>query len=506
MDIASLFQPETLIQPIHENLAHRSVTSLTSDSRTVEPGSLFFCINGSKLDGRLFIDDALKRGASAVVCEATGDAPADGARIYVKDIRRAVSEAATTFYGKPSERLKNLAITGTSGKTSVAWMLSHALSYLDTPTILGGTLGFTLLAGQNSPAQNLKELSNTTMDPIFVHGLLADGLKRGAHASVFEATSQGVVQSRMRHVAWDGAIFTNLSRDHLDLHGSMERYEAAKRELFISDLTSSPKTGKFAIFNGDDGAGKRIGYELKATHPEIQVLFVSLMGEEGADYLIQNLECSTDGLSFTLAGPKGELTIRSRLTGTHNAYNIACSAVALLQFGYPISDIAKVIPNLPSVPGRLEPVRGANRTVYVDYAHKPDALEKVLTFLKPVCKGRLISVIGCGGDRDKGKRPVMGAISRQFADVTVLTSDNPRTEDPLEIIQQIRDGIGATEGYQLLVEPDRRKAIQAALEIAAPDDIILLAGKGHEPYQEIQGVKHPFSDVLVVKELMRRFE
>jgi UDP-N-acetylmuramoyl-L-alanyl-D-glutamate--2,6-diaminopimelate ligase len=224
------------------------------------------------------------------------------------------------------------------------------------------------------------------------------------------------------------------------------------------------------------------------------------------DFLLADLQCTTGGLSFLLKGTDCEISICSPLVGIHNAYNLACAGLALLKLGYSPEEISSTLTHTPPVPGRLEPVIRSNRTVYVDYAHKPDALEKVLAFLKPLCKGRLISVIGCGGDRDTGKRPVMGEISRRLADVTVVTSDNPRTEDPHEIIRQVVTGIKGLENYPLVVEADRRAAIRAAIHMAKPEDIILIAGKGHEPYQEINGVKHPFHDVQVVEEILDGLE
>lgn len=506
MKISALLCASDLANEALTDLLDLPITGITTDSREVTPGTLFFCVLGAKFDARVFIDDAFKNGAVAVVCDTKLLKQPSGPVLQVKDVRRALSAAASRFYGEPSKSLRNIAITGTSGKTSVAWILSHSLRALGNKTFIGGTLGFKLLKDEDDSSPKLKELSNTTMDPISVHRFLADAVRDGAQASVFEATSQGIVQSRMRDVAWDGAIFTNLSRDHLDLHGTMEKYEAAKRELFVTDLLLSPKKNKFAIFNFDDPAGRRIGCEVKVTHPEISVVSVSASPELSPDFLLTDAECGTTGLTFRLKGTGCEIAITSPLVGIHNAYNLACAGLALLKLGYSREHISETLTHTPPVPGRLEPIIRANRCVYVDYAHKPGALEKVLAFLKPICKGRLISLIGCGGDRDVGKRPIMGEISRRLADVTVVTSDNPRSEDPDEIIRQIVAGIKGLENYPLVVEADRRAAIRAAIHMATPEDVILVAGKGHEPYQEIRGVKHPFHDVQVVEEILAELE
>ncbi len=494
-----------LSQLLHDKdyrIAHDpEITNITSDSREVKEGSLFFCIQGAKVDARTFINDSFAKGAAAVIHEGELLEPPQGPAIQVKDVRRALSFAAAAFHGEPSKALRNIAITGTSGKTSVAWILSHALHALGCRTFLGGTLGYTLLRDHTEPAQGIKELANTSIEPIAVHRFLADALSSGAQASVFEATSQGIVQSRMRDVAWDGAIFTNLTRDHLDLHGSMEQYEAAKRELFTSDLVNSRKPNKFAIFNFDDDAGCRIAHELKTHHPEIRVLSFSTKPGSKIDFHISDLRADARSLAFCLAGKGQEIHLSSSFIGTHNACNISCAAIALLASGYEAATITKVINNVLPVPGRLEPAHAHGHTIFIDYAHKPDALEKVLRFLRPLCEGRLISVFGCGGDRDKGKRPIMGKVAQELSDICVITSDNPRNEDPRIIIDDILAGIEDRASSRVIVEGDRRAAIGKAIEIAHPNDVILIAGKGHEPYQEIHGIKYPFHDGSVAREL-----
>jgi UDP-N-acetylmuramoyl-L-alanyl-D-glutamate--2,6-diaminopimelate ligase len=481
----------------------REIQSITADSREVKPGALFFAVSGAQVDARKFIADALKRGAAAVVYSGELPEAVDGVCIPVTDVRRALSYAAHVYFGRPSLVTKNVAITGTSGKTSVAWITSHALHFLGTRTFLGGTLGFQLLEGEESPAGALKEMGNTTIDPISVQKFLVGAVRDGAQAAVFEATSQGVVHRRMRDVAWDVAVFTNLTRDHLDLHGTMEAYEAAKLELFTTDLESSPKANRIAVINVDDAAGERFARELQRNHLTIKVLCISQHERPGVDFVIRDLQATASGTLYTLIERGGEeISIRSRFIGKHNAYNLACAVVALRALGHTASDISRAIAKVPVVPGRLEPVGEYAVPVYVDYAHKPDALQKVLEFLKPLCAGRLINVFGCGGDRDSGKRPVMGEISYRLADLTIVTSDNPRTEDPSEIVRQIVSGIQNPNAEKLLVEVDRKKAIEKAMAIATPNDLVVIAGKGHEPYQEIHGVKHPFHDSHIAREAL----
>ena len=480
------------------------VAGVACDSRTVKPGEIFFAIQGAKHDARLLINEAFDKGAVAVVYEGELPLPPKGLVIPVVDIRRALSYAAHVFFSRPSLSTTNIGITGTSGKTSVAWILSHALHYLGKKSFLGGTLGFSTLQHGLKPGAALKELGNTTIDPVTVHRFLADAVRDGAQASVFEATSQGVVHRRMRDVAWDGVIFTNLSRDHMDLHGTMEAYEAAKRELFTCDLAASEKPTRFAVINVDDEVGARLAKDLRATQPTIHVVSIALEKGASSYYHIDDLQATTAGLEYSLRSPDETIRIRAAFIGTHNAYNVGCAALALRALGYSPSEIETAIAKVPAVPGRLEPLPDARVPVFIDYAHKPDALEKVLRFLKPVCTGRLISVFGCGGDRDTGKRPIMGEISYRLADLTVVTSDNPRSEAPESIIDAIVSGITAPEPGKLHVEVDRRAAIEYAIALAREGDVILIAGKGHEPYQEIKGVKHPFSDIAVAQEALEK--
>jgi UDP-N-acetylmuramoyl-L-alanyl-D-glutamate--2,6-diaminopimelate ligase len=505
MKIRDLIPSSFIRIPLPTPVAEMEIVAITSDSRTASLGSLFICIKGAKVDARNFVTDAIQRGAVAVVTDEPLSSQGNIPVIQVVDIRRAVSAIADAFYNNPSQKLNCYGVTGTSGKTSVAWLLSHALALVGEKTLVGGTLGYSIVDPANVAATPLQEQSNTTTDPISVHRYLAGALQNGAKNAVFEATSQGSVQKRMYDVAWDGLIYTNLSRDHLDLHNSMEEYEAAKLSLFEDDLVRSKKVRKFAVINGDDTAAVRAGKVLLAKSPQVTLYTLATHPNDlpGEICTISNVSASSSGLSFTVNLGETPLNVRSSLVGVHQIYNLAAVMITLLHHGVSADIIEKTIPLLPSVPGRVESVGGIPRHVYIDYAHKPDALEKVLTFLKPLSKGRLITIFGCGGDRDRGKRPIMGEISARISDITIITSDNPRTESPVGIIEEIVRGIDADKRSSVHIEADRKLAIKCALELSTHDDMIVIAGKGHEPYQEIQGIKYPFSDREVTLQLAK---
>ena len=479
------------------------VRGISSDSRSVRQGDLFFAITGATFDAKKIIPDVVERGVVAVVYD--GDLPdgIDDSRslIAVHDVREALSYAAHRFYQTPSLTTTNIAITGTSGKTSVSWFLSHALHLLGQRTFLGGTLGYTLLSDGESPTEGMSELGNTSIDPISVQRLLRTAVEQGAQNAVFEATSQGVVQKRMRYVAWNGAVFTNLSRDHLDLHETMDAYEEAKAQLFVSDLNASPKENPFAIINGDDPAGARLARRIASECPRIKVVVYSAQRDTTATAIITALSATQTGVSCEITVDGQHISIQSPSIGTHSAYNLVSAALVLHELGFTDKDISSVLAKVPSVPGRLEYIEGGPVPVYIDYAHKPDALQKILAFLKPlVPDGRLICVFGCGGDRDTGKRPIMGDIASSLADFSIITSDNPRTEDPQKIIADIVSGVPLEARAHTVIEIDRTKAIEKAIVMAEPGDVVLIAGKGHEPYQEIQGIKHPFHDGEIARQ------
>lgn len=497
-----IFKELCTSENILEGSEEIEVKGVTSDSRKIKEGFVFFAVLGASFDGKVFVKQAFEAGAVAVVYSGKLLNKPKGLAIQVSNVRRAISYAAANFFSNPSHSLKNIAITGTSGKTSTAWLISLALQKMNETLIMGGTLGYTVISPAEDTTSKMKELTNTTIEPVAVHRYLQKAKNENATFSVFEVTSQGIVQNRMRDVAWNAALFLNLSRDHLDLHGSMENYLAAKKDLFIRDLIESNKKDKFAVFNLDDEYVKSVVYEMKVNYPEISTVTVSKNPDSKAEYLIKNIEADTKGICFDLECSDCAMNISSPMVGIHNAYNISFAAITLKHLGFKPNAISQAISSIPVPPGRLEPITSEKCSVFIDYAHKPDALEKVLLFLKPLCKGRIISVMGCGGDRDKGKRPLMGKISSDLADISIITSDNPRTENPQSIIDEIVAGIEVNKRNNITVLPDRKEAIVHAIDIAEKGDVILIAGKGHEPYQEINGIKHDFNDLLIAKEAL----
>jgi murE/murF fusion protein len=465
---------------------------LRLDSREVRAGDVFVACRGRASDGSLYIQQAVANGAAAILIEGPRAPQSDVAAFnvptrVVEGLRGMLGMLADTWYGRPSAALAVIAVTGTNGKTSTVQWLAQALSRAGKPCGAIGTLGATLPSGE-AVAGNL-----TTPDVLALHRLLAAMRQAGAQFVAMEASSIGIEQGRMDGVRIDIAAFTNLSRDHLDYHGTMEAYEAAKGRLF-----TWPGLAK-AVINADDEAGRRL---IAALPPE-QVLTYGLVSP--ADVQARDLAVTGHGQIFTLANRQGEAQIMTALLGAHNVENLLMVAGVLQALGWPLSDIARELSAATSAPGRMEivtplslpvQIHGADGPmVVVDYSHTPDALERALAALRPVAQargGRLSCVFGCGGDRDPGKRPVMGAIAAQGADHVVLSSDNPRSEDPAAILDQIRAGIPG--GTSLAVEPDRAKAIMGAIWSARMEDVVLLAGKGHETYQEVAGVKLPFDD------------
>lgn len=469
---------------------------LKLDSRDIEPGDVFVACPGLSSDGRLYIEKALALGASAVLFEAPASeavqAVADHAPMLpVTGLRSLLGELADTWYGRPSAALAVVAVTGTNGKTSSVQWIAHALSRNDKPCGTIGTLGAVLPDGRTLGGDL------TTPDVLTVHRTLAAMRDAGAKAVAMEASSIGIEQGRMDGVRVALAAFTNLTRDHLDYHGTMERYEAAKARLFRwPGLTA-------AVINADDEAGRRLIADL----PAGMAMGYSLSEdpEIPAGMRARELQATAQGQIFTLVSPHGEAQIVTRLLGAHNVSNLLLVAGVLYQLGLPFAQIARELAATDPVDGRLQTVEpvaqstqadaGRGPLVVVDYAHTPDALSRALSALRAVATaraGRLVCLFGCGGERDPGKRPVMGRIAADLADHVVVSSDNPRTESPEAIVEQILTGIPET--VRADVQVDRARAIMQTIWAAAPDDVVLLAGKGHETYQDIGGEKLPFDD------------
>lgn len=460
-----------------------AVQTLTLDSRRVTPGCLFIALPGLQHDGRAFIAEAAARGAAAVLYDARDFAPpvVSVPAIGVVDLGRHVSAIADRFYDSPSRQLVVIGVTGTNGKTTCTQLLAQALDRPPRRCAVIGTLGYGFPGALDAGL-------HTTPDAVTLQRLLAQFVSARAAYAAMEVSSHALEQDRASAVAFHTAVFTNLTRDHLDYHGDMERYAAAKMRLFLGrDLRA-------AVINQDDDYGRRlIAMLLERRIP------VVTYGLSAGDVHARALTCTREGLRLRAGTPQGEVSIEAPLFGSFNAANLLATLATLLALGLDRQDAAQRLSGVRPVPGRVERFKGADDrpVVVVDYAHTPDALEQVLAALRPHVSGRLWCVFGCGGNRDRGKRPEMGAIAERLADAVILTDDNPRHESGDAIIRDIAAGMR----QPARVIRDRRAAIAAAIAEAAVDDVVLLAGKGHEDYQEIAGVRHPYSD----RDTVRRF-
>ncbi|MEW6334681.1 MAG: UDP-N-acetylmuramoyl-L-alanyl-D-glutamate--2,6-diaminopimelate ligase [Thermodesulfobacteriota bacterium] len=482
------------------------VTSVCYDSRQCSRGSLFVAIAGLKADGHAFIPDALTRGARVIVHEQAFLPPAGVTAVRVPDSRRCLGILGKRFFGDPSRELALVAVTGTNGKTTVTYLLEAILRAAGHRVGVLGTINYRF-DGKHFPAPH------TTPESFEMQRILRVMADQGVTHCVAEVSSHALDLRRVDDCAFDAGIFTNLTRDHLDYHGSMEAYYQAKKRLFSQVLPAGGKSRPHpAIINGDDAWGRL------------------LLAEAGSAALTYGLEhpcsvtaspfhLSVEGIEATIHCGGEPITVASPLLGRFNLYNILAAAAAAYALGVPGPFIREGIEARTLIPGRLERVSAAGQpAVFVDYAHTDDALRRVLQNLTEFRTGRLITVFGCGGDRDRGKRPLMGAAAAERSDLTIVTSDNPRTEDPLAIIGEIETGIQAdrladtgaaaahreVRGY--LVIPDRRSAIAAAIRLADAGDIVLIAGKGHEDYQIIGTQKFPFDDRSVAREELTRQE
>ncbi len=475
---------------------------LVSDSRRVAAGDVFLAYPGEASDGRDYIPAALANGAAAVVYDERGftwDPALAAPHLAVADLRKNAGPIAHACLGQPDAGMFTVAVTGTNGKTSCAVWTGQALARLGETTAVIGTLGVGLFKGKSKGEPSFDATGYTTPDAVLLAQKLAESRKAGATALAIEASSIGLEQHRAAGMHFDVAIFTNLTRDHLDYHGDMASYEAAKTRLFEWEGL------KTAVINLDDPAGQRLVAHLRANFPALPVTGYTLRSEaeqgapEGVSILrASNMRSRHAGTEFHLDSPLGGATVKTQLVGHFNVSNALAVLGALLAKGAALKAAVDAIEALVPAPGRMQQIGGQDAPmVVIDYAHTPDALEKTLEALRQVAQergGQLWCVFGCGGDRDPGKRPQMGAIS-QAADHVLVTSDNPRSEDPGAIIAQIVAGMDAAHprSRHQAIE-DRAAAILSAVKHAAKADVILLAGKGHEPYQEIKGRKIPFSD------------
>src|SRR6185436_8143148 len=468
----------------------REIVGLAYDSRRVTPGMVFIAIPGQNTDGHEFIGAALDRGATAVICERTRMVPPRATRIRVPDVREAMACAARSYYQHPSAKLRVLGVTGTNGKTTVAFMIRTVLEAAGISTGLLGTVRYEI-------GDRVIPAARTTPESLEVQQMMSQMLKAGCEACVMEVSSHALDQKRVLGVEFDVAIFTNLTRDHLDYHGTMENYFAAKQKLFKALEQGSKKAA--AVINIDDAFGARLAGTTKV---EVELNFGL---RQSARLRATRIELGPEGSRFVVEAPERKFAVRLPLIGRHNIYNALAAVGAGLALKIDVVKLQAALNALPPVPGRLEAVSlGQPFGVYVDYAHTDDALRNVLTTLREITKGRLLLAFGCGGNRDMGKRAKMGKIAAELADFTLITSDNPRKEDPAQIAAQIEEGYRTVRNEACAVELDRRLAIQQIIGKAERGDIVLIAGKGHETYQEFEDTVVPFDDRIHAHEALER--
>lgn len=473
---------------------NQSFTSITADSRKVQNGSLFLAYPGSHSDGRSYIAQAIQAGATAVVWEKDGftwNADWQVNNLSVQDLKQKVGSIAAEFYQNPSRKLTMIGVTGTNGKTSVSQWIAQCLTLIGKKTAVLGSIGNGFLGVQT-------EAANTTPDAILLQAMLADYVQQHADAVAMEVSSHGLDQGRVNGVVFDIAVLTNLSRDHLDYHETMEAYAAAKQKLFAWEGLGA------AIVNADDAFGSKLASSIKA-QGKVCVTYGFEHANAKYDISANHLRLHDAGLSMQVKTPQGEATIKASVLGRFNAYNLLAVLATLLTLNVGLKEAVDAVEKIKPVQGRMQQFGGGELPlVVIDYAHTPDALEKVLSTLKEqVCsEAKLVCVFGCGGDRDVGKRPLMGKIACNLADEVIVTSDNPRTENPTAIIAAIVSEMKA--GY--LIEADRATAIRTAIQHAHQGDIVLVAGKGHEDYQEISGIKLPFDDALIAQATLKNYQ
>ena len=461
------------------------IQSLSMDSRKNLKQGLFFCIPGARFDAHDFAPQAVANGAAALV--VTHFLDLDIPQLMVKNVRAAMSAIAAAFFGHPDREMILLGVTGTKGKTTTSFLIKAIMEEAGHKVGLIGTTG-------NMIGDEYLEAHFTTPEPIEFFQTLRQMRNAGVSVVSMEVSAHALHMNRLAGVHFKAGCYTNLSQDHLDLFGTMEKYFECKKTFF------APKWVESAAINVDEETSARI-------LADIEVPCITYGICNNADLFARDIEITENGVHFIMRMSKSqEYPVALKLTGMFNVYNALAAAAVCLNAGVDLAVITKALAKVKSVPGRAE-VLDTNTPykVLLDYSHSPDALENILTAVRQFARGRVISLFGCGGDRDTGKRPIMGEISGRMADYSILTSDNPRTEDPFEILRAVEEGIRQTDGKYIMIE-NRREAIRHALQIAQDGDIIVLAGKGHETYQEIMGVKRPFDEKEVVRELLEEMD
>lgn len=468
------------------------INNIVHDSRKVAPGGLFVCLQGATVDGHNYIEQAIKSGAAALLVEK--EVPYKGVPIIkVGDTRQAMQVIVPYFFDFPGKKLRMIGVTGTNGKTTTTHIIRKILMHAGYKVGLIGTI-HSLIGEEVLPAKN------TTPDVVDLQAVLAQMVDRGMEYVVMEVSSHALELNRIVGCEFDVGVYSNITRDHLDFHKTFENYIKAKAKLFqnLSD-GDNQKTHKSAVINVDDEAAKAM---IAAANCPV----ITYAVKDSAQLEAKNIDIKAKGMSFVIQSPQGELSLDLKVTGIFNVYNILAAVGAAIAEKVPLQVIKEALEDFKCVPGRFELVEeGQSFSVIVDYAHTPDGLENILKTAQEFAKGKIIVVFGCGGDRDRTKRPIMGRIAAQYADVVIATSDNPRSEDPEAILTEIEVGIKeALQSQQQYAKiSDRKEAIHYALKTAQDDDIILIAGKGHETYQILKNKTIDFDDRAVVRELIR---
>ncbi len=456
------------------------VTGIVYDSRHVEPGALFVALPGEKTDGSVYVEDAIQRGAAAVVSQAPCAFGGSFPCIHVADARLAMAHLAGRFYKHPATRLCTIGITGTNGKTTVSFMLREIFKAAGRRPGLLGTVRYEI-------GDRVLPASRTTPEAPDIQAMFAQMDRVGCDSAIMEVSSHALAQHRVDGILYDAAVFTNLTQDHLDYHGTLEEYFNVKSRLFN-------QVRRFAVINRDDLWGRRLLNDKKFIAGRVSYGF-----EEGAEVRGGNPVTDTNGSRMSVQSPWGHVEVTLQLIGRFNLYNALAAFAAAAALGIPVPIIVKALGEMHCVPGRLEAVPNTKgKRVFVDYAHTDDALLNVLETLRAITPGRLIVVFGCGGNRDKGKRPLMGKIAARIADYSIITNDNPRNEVPEKIAAEITAGFDSERKYEIIL--DRKAAIARGLGLIGKKDVLLIAGKGHETYQEFNGVIVPFDDREAVQE------
>lgn len=471
------------------------IESIAHDSRKVKSGTLFVCLSGNRSDGHNYINQARELGATAVLVEK--DVECSGLTIIkVPDTREAMIKIAPSFFDYPGHKMRMIGVTGTNGKTTTTYLIREILRKAGYKVGVIGTIQILI-------EDLVLPVNNTTPDVIDLQAVLAEMLKNGIEYVVMEVSSHALALGRVAGCEFDIGVFTNMTRDHLDFHGTFENYAEAKAQLFrMLNEEIGCKPGKSAVINADDPISafmlmnadcKKYTYGVK----------------EKADFLAENVEIKASGAEFTLTTSSESVPLRLGITGMFNVYNVLAAIGATVAEGVSFDIIKRALEGFSSVPGRFELVSsGQPFSVIVDYAHTPDGLENILKTAREFAKRKIITVFGCGGDRDRTKRPIMGSIAAQYSDVVIATSDNPRSEDPDFILSEVEEGIvrGISEGKVYKKISDRRQAIKAAINLAQKDDIVIIAGKGHETYQILKDKTVPFDDREVAREAIREMK